>query len=117
LSHQAERHDWLYQKVAGIEAVAPGYTKVEIRPFPVGDLRRASATVASPLGQVRSAWTRDRGRFTLRVSVPVGATGEVFVPVRSGDRVVVPAGASFVDREDGYVRYRVGSGTYEFRAG
>jgi alpha-L-rhamnosidase len=108
--------DWLYQRVAGIEPAAPGYTKVKVQPFPVGDLRRASATVASPLGQVRSAWTRDQNLFTLRVSVPVGATGEVFVPVRTGDRVAAPAGATFAATQDGYARYRVGSGTYEFRA-
>lgn len=53
----------------------------------------------------------------MRVSVPVGATGEVFVPVRAGDRVATPAGAAFEDRQDGYARYRVGSGTYEFRVG
>ena len=110
--------DWLYQRVAGIEPAAPGYTKVKIKPFPVGDLRRASATVASPLGQVSSAWTRDRAnRFTLRVSVPVGATGEIFVPVPKGKQVTAPTGATFESTQDGYASYRVGSGTYEFRAG
>jgi alpha-L-rhamnosidase len=66
---------------------------------------------------VRSAWTRDRNRFTLRVSVPVGATGEVFVPVRQGDNVAAPVGATWQDTRNGYARYQVGSGTYEFRAG
>ena len=109
--------DWLYQNVAGIEPAAPGYTKVKIQPSPVGDLRNASAEVESPPGKVRSAWTRDRNRFTLRVSVPVGATGEVFVPVRQGDKVTAPAGARWEDTRNGYARYQVGSGTYEFRAG
>ena len=109
--------DWLYQNVAGIEPAAPGYTKVKIQPSPVGDLRNASAEVESPLGQVRSAWTRDRNRFTLRVSVPVGATGEVFVPVHQGDKVAAPAGARWEGTQNGYARYQVGSGTYEFRAG
>jgi alpha-L-rhamnosidase len=109
--------DWLYRNVAGIEPAAPGYTKVKIQPFPVGDLRNASAEVQSPLGQVRSAWTRDRNGFTLRVSVPVGATGEVFVPVGRGDKVAAPAGATREGTQGGYARYRVGSGSYEFRAG
>jgi alpha-L-rhamnosidase len=55
--------------------------------------------------------------FTLRVTVPVGATGEVFVPVREGNGVAAPAGATFVGTRDGYAGYRVGSGTYEFRTG
>ncbi|MEA5365386.1 family 78 glycoside hydrolase catalytic domain [Amycolatopsis sp., V23-08] len=108
--------DWLYQDVAGIEPAAPGYTKVKIQPSPVGDLRQASAHVDSPLGPVRSDWTRDRNRFTLRVSVPVGATGEVFVPVGRGQRVNAPAGATAEGTQNGYARYRVGSGSYEFRA-
>ncbi|HWO65128.1 MAG TPA: family 78 glycoside hydrolase catalytic domain [Umezawaea sp.] len=108
--------DWLYQDVAGIEPAAPGYTAVRIQPFPVGDLKRASAEVTSPLGLVRSAWTRDGDRFTLRVTVPVGATGEVLVPVRDGRRVTAPTGAAFENTRNGYATYRVGSGTYEFRS-
>ena len=65
---------------------------------------------------MRSAWTRDPGLFTLRVSVPVGATGEILVPVRAGDRVTAPAAASYQGTEQGYARYQIGSGTYEFRA-
>ncbi|MCS7480328.1 glycoside hydrolase family 78 protein [Umezawaea endophytica] len=108
--------DWLYQRVAGIEPAAPGYTAVKVQPFPVGDLKRASAEVTSPLGQVRSSWTRDRGLFTLRVTIPVGATGEVLVPVRDGQRVTAPAGAAFVEKQNGYAAYRVGSGSYEFKS-
>ncbi|MET1074712.1 MAG: family 78 glycoside hydrolase catalytic domain [Umezawaea sp.] len=109
--------DWLYQDVAGIQPAAPGYTKVKIQPFPVGDLRQASAQITSPLGRISSSWTRDQTRFTLRVTVPVGATAEVDVPVRTGGKVTAPAGATFDTTLAGYARYRVGSGTYEFRAG
>ncbi|MET0495834.1 MAG: family 78 glycoside hydrolase catalytic domain [Actinoplanes sp.] len=108
--------DWLFQDVAGIEPAAPGYAKVKIQPVPVGDLRQASAHVASPFGPVRSAWTRDQGLFSLQVSVPVGATGEVLVPVRAGDQVTAPAAASYQGTQQGYARYQVGSGAYEFRA-
>lgn len=47
--------DWLYQRVAGIEPAAPGYTKIKVQPYPVGDLTNASAHVESPLGRVSSA--------------------------------------------------------------
>ncbi len=109
--------DWLFQDVAGIRPAAPGYTKVRIQPSPVGDLKRASAEVTSPLGKVRSSWTRDRTRLTLKVTIPVGASGEVLVPVGKGAKVDAPAGAKLQTTKDGYASYQVGSGTYEFRAG
>src|SRR6266571_79193 len=74
-------NDWLYQRVAGIEPAAPGYTKIKIQPYPVGDLTNAAAHVECPLGQVSLTWTRkDGGDFMLRVVVPVGATAEILVP-------------------------------------
>ncbi|MEU0795019.1 family 78 glycoside hydrolase catalytic domain [Amycolatopsis sp. NPDC005961] len=108
--------DWLYQRVAGIEPAAPGYTAVKIRPHPVGDLANASAHVESPLGQVSSAWTRDHGRFTLRAGVPAGATAEISVPARDGRAVQAPPGARFDGMRDGYATFRVGSGEYVFRS-
>ncbi|RSM46960.1 hydrolase [Amycolatopsis balhimycina DSM 5908] len=108
--------DWLYQRVAGIQPAAPGYTAVKIRPYPVGDLTNASAHVESPLGQVSSAWTRERGRFTLRAGVPVGATAEVFVPARDGRAVQAPPDARFEGMRDGYAAFRVGAGDHVFRS-
>jgi alpha-L-rhamnosidase len=104
--------DWLYQRVAGIEPAAPGYTKVVIKPYPVGDLTNASAHVDSPLGTVSSSWTRTQGRFTLQVSVPAGATATVFVPAH--DRRAV-SGPGFADISDGHAKFIIGSGTYVFR--
>lgn len=107
--------DWLYQRVAGIEPAAPGYTEIRIKPHPVGDLTNAAAHVDSPLGRVASAWTRKQGVLTLRTQVPVGATADVFVPAASRRVVVAPAGATFVQMEDGFARFEVGSGKHTFR--
>lgn len=105
--------DWLYQRVAGIQPAAPGYTAITIRPYPVGALTNASAYVDSPLGRVSSAWTRDQGRFTLRAGVPAGATAEVFVPGRA---VQAPQGARLEGVRDGYAAFRVGPGDHVFRS-
>ncbi|KIF65964.1 hypothetical protein HY68_38410 [Streptomyces sp. AcH 505] len=108
--------DWLDQRVAGIEPAAPGYTKIKVQPYPVGDLTNASAHVESPLGRVSSAWTRTPGRFTLDVRVPLGATAEILVPARDRHAVQAPPGATFDSVRDGYAVYRVGSGDYVFRS-
>ncbi|WP_329454185.1 family 78 glycoside hydrolase catalytic domain [Streptomyces sp. NBC_01497] len=108
--------DWLYQGVAGIEPAAPGYTKIKIQPHPVGGLTKASAHVASPLGRVSSAWTLKRGRFTLSVGVPVGATAEILVPAHEERAVQAAPDATFDGMRDGYAAFRVGSGDYVFHS-
>jgi alpha-L-rhamnosidase len=108
--------DWLYQRVAGIQPAAPGYTTVKIEPHPVGDLTNASAHVESPLGTVSSAWTRDHGRFTLRAGVPTGATAEISVPARDVRAVQAPPGARFTGMRNGYATFQVGSGDHVFRS-
>ncbi|URM94014.1 glycoside hydrolase family 78 protein [Actinomadura madurae] len=108
--------DWLYQRVAGIEPAAPGYTKIKIQPYPVGGLKNASGHVQSPLGRVSSAWNLDRGRFTLRVAVPVGATAEILVPARDRDAVKAAPDAAFHGMRDGYAVFQVGSGDYVFHS-
>ncbi len=108
--------DWLYQRVAGIEPAAPGYTKIKIQPYPVGDLKHAAAHVESPLGDVSSKWSRKDDRFKLRVGVPVGATAEILVPARDGDSVHAPPDATFAGMRDGYAAFEAGSGTYVFHS-
>ncbi|MEU8946899.1 family 78 glycoside hydrolase catalytic domain [Streptomyces sp. NPDC048489] len=106
--------DWLYQDVAGIEATAPGYAKVRIRPHVVGGLTHASAHVESPLGRITSSWARTRGRFTLRVDVPMGSTADVLVPVGDRQTVHAPADAVAREREGGYAHFTVGAGSHRF---
>lgn len=108
--------DWLFQRVAGIEPAAPGYTAVTIKPYPVGDLRNASAHVGTPLGEVSSSWTRTPNRFTLRAGVPGGATATVFVPAHDRRDVTAPAGARFAGMSGGYATFTVGPGKHAFQA-
>jgi alpha-L-rhamnosidase len=108
--------DWLYQRVAGITPAAPGFSKITVKPSPVGDLDHAGATVDSPLGEVKARWQRGRHQLTLQATIPVGATAEVHVPAGRRSDVTPPPGASYVGVRDGFVVYEVGAGDYEFRA-
>ncbi|GLY93797.1 family 78 glycoside hydrolase catalytic domain [Actinoplanes sp. NBRC 103695] len=108
--------DWLYQRVAGIEPAAPGYTAVTVKPTLAGDLSSASAHVGTPLGEVSSSWTRTRNRFTLRAGVPGGATATVFVPAHARREVTAPAGARFAGMSGGHATFTVGPGKHVFVA-
>lgn len=107
--------DWLYQGVAGIKVAAPGYTKVTVRPFAVGDLTHASAHVESPLGRIASSWTRKQGQFTLRVDIPVGSTADVLVPVGGRQKVHATEAATSGEIVDGHAHFTVGAGSHLFR--
>ncbi len=107
--------DWLYQDVAGIEAAAPGYTRVTVQPHVGGGLTHASAHIASPLGRIASSWSQQQGRFTLTVDVPAGSTADVLVPVSGRQKVHAPPSATAGERADGYAHFTVGAGTHVFR--
>jgi alpha-L-rhamnosidase len=75
--------DWLHRTVAGLAPAAPGYRELLVRPLPCLALTAASARHHTPYGMAAVAWERADGRFTMRVTVPVGATATVHVPGRA----------------------------------
>jgi alpha-L-rhamnosidase len=83
----------------------------------VGDLTDVSAYTTTPLGKVSSNWVRDHDTFTLDVTVPVGSTATVLVPVAEGASVSEQGGATYVETSDGYATFEVGSGDYTFTTG
>ncbi|WP_369230488.1 alpha-L-rhamnosidase C-terminal domain-containing protein [Streptomyces sp. R21] len=74
---------WLINGPAGINQApgSTGYRHLEIAPAVVGDLPHASGSYRTPQGPVTSAWEKgNRGRLTLKISIPVGSTAVVRVP-------------------------------------
>lgn len=71
---------FLYQRVAGIEAVEAAYRKFRVRPLPGGGLTWAKAHIDTPYGRVGSDWSINDGRFSITVEVPVGTTCELVLP-------------------------------------
>jgi len=71
--------------------------------------------VVSPFGRIASSWTRQKGRFTLRVEVPVGSTAEILAPVNAGQKVHAPAAAKGGARKGGHTRFTAGAGSHLFR--
>jgi alpha-L-rhamnosidase len=99
----------------------PAFKHVIIRPHPVGDLKWVRAEHESIYGPIRVAWTKDGGRFTLDVTVPVSATATVLVPapkpesvIESGRRAATSPGVRFVRTEDGSTVFEIVSGIYRF---
>jgi alpha-L-rhamnosidase len=119
--------EWLYQDLAGMRPLEPGFRRVEFKPeIPTAGLPGVSASYESVRGTVATRWARTAVGLELDVTVPPNATGRVHVPA-SGPQAVTEAGTGRVvpaDRatsvrllgvEGGRVVYEVGSGRYQFR--
>jgi alpha-L-rhamnosidase len=115
--------EWFYRALAGINAApdAVGFDKIVIRPQPVGDLKWVTASYDSVRGKVASEWSREAGKFNLRIRVPVGVTATVILPSRegtalteSGKPIERAPGVQPLRRESGVAVVAVGSGEYEF---
>jgi len=72
--------DFLYRRIAGIEATRPGYKRFRVRPRIGGGLTHASAHTETPYGTVASSWRIEDGVFRLEVTVPMGTTCRVILP-------------------------------------
>ena len=82
--------DFLYRRVAGIEAEEAGYTRSVIKPVVGGGLTGASAYTLTPHGKISSSWRIADGTFTLEATVPQGTTCRIIMP--SGDTKEVHGG-------------------------
>ena len=72
--------DFLYRRIAGIEAVSGGYQEFRIAPIPGGGLTWAEGSVMTPYGRAASKWNLEGTVFKLTVTVPVGTHCEVILP-------------------------------------
>ena len=111
---------WLYEDLAGMRPIEPGYRMIEFRPHVPPSLDRVSASFESARGLVAIAWQQQTDGLEVEVTVPANATGRVLVPgtdkgvtVEGGSSALVKALGRQADR----VGFEVPSGTYRFRSG
>ena len=63
--------DWLYRRIAGIEAISGGYRSFRIKPLIGGGITSARGEVNCPYGRIVSDWRLEGGEFLIDVEVPV----------------------------------------------
>lgn len=81
---------WMYERIAGIAPLAPGYKKIRIAPVPNTEyLTSASASVNTPYGKASSSWKIENETFTLDVVIPPNTTAEITVPYATPKNTLV----------------------------
>lgn len=116
---------WLYEGVAGLRPLEPGWARAEFRPAvtATGDFEWARAHHDSVRGRFATIWRWVGARaFTMEVEVPPNAGGVVWLPTdaharitESGAPLATAPGIGAVERIEGWIRVEIGSGTYHFR--
>jgi alpha-L-rhamnosidase len=116
-------NEWFYQDLAGlgVDAAAPGFKNVVIRPRVVGDITWVEANHQSPYGRIEVRWERKGKQFVLKTTVPPNSTATLWLPsagevLESGTPAERATGVRFLRREGGDAVYAVESGTYIFEA-
>ena len=72
--------EWMYERIAGIAPLEPGYKTIRIAPVPKAPLTTASATLHTPYGKVSSSWQIKGKRLQLDIVVPPNTSAKVVVP-------------------------------------
>jgi alpha-L-rhamnosidase len=108
--------DFLYRQIGGLAPGSPGYKSLIVAPKPGGGLSSARSAYETPYGQAVSDWTSTGGVFTLRVTVPAGASALVKVPASSAGAVTAPPQAVAFGYTAGAASYYLPAGSYTFTA-
>jgi len=117
--------EWFYQNLAGIQNPREGYKTVTIRPEVYKELGYVNASVDTVRGKLVSNWkVNSDGTVTMTVTVPVGTTADILLPIAdsanvqlNGAALAVQTGIQEIGTQDGRVLVRAISGTYTFTLG
>jgi alpha-L-rhamnosidase len=110
---------FLFRRVAGIRATAPGYVAMTIDPLLDPRLGSGGGRFRSVRGDIVTRWRVDDGAYRLTVTIPPDATARIVLPAdsvsscREGGRELDPERASVGSSG---IAVTVGSGHHEFEA-
>ncbi len=119
---------WLFHHVAGIKPLSAGFDTIQLKPGAYGLLDSVSGNVACIKGNIISSWKNEDDRFIWHVQVPVNVKGHIYIPVENAESIIMEGAdaiwkngrslhqedLSFIERKDGFVRFLIGSGSYDF---
>jgi alpha-L-rhamnosidase len=110
--------EWMYQSVLGINAGAPAFRKIILRPQPADGLTFATGSYESLWGTIESSWKSEGKQFSYKIAIPPGTSAEVWLPegnVTEGGKPVGDTGEiRFLRNEKGFQVFEVRSGKYVF---
>ena len=100
-----------YESIAGIQEppyygtakFGLGYRHFQIKPHPLGDLKRAEASIKTVRGIISSNWKRTKNSFVLEIEIPVNSTAKVSVPTLGLNAFAITEGGKAVWKNNSYI--------------
>ena len=71
---------WEYEYLGGIRALEPGYSKIQLKPYPIEGLDFVNCAYNSVSGPIESHWKREGNHFEWDIVIPANTTAEVCLP-------------------------------------
>jgi alpha-L-rhamnosidase len=75
---------WEYEYLGGIRALEPGYSKIQLKPYPIEGLDYVNCAYESVSGRIESNWKREGNHFEWDFTIPANTTAEVCLPTANG---------------------------------
>jgi alpha-L-rhamnosidase len=112
---------WLFEDLAGIKSVDPGFKTLEMKPTIVGDLTFVKASHKSIYGTIRSEWEIRGNNFYWNISIPANTSAVVYIPAvnenevtEHGIQATSADGVKFIEMSKQGAMFQLGSGDYQF---
>lgn len=79
----------LHKYLAGIrpDESMPGFEHIIMKPLIPEKAEHASAQIQTIRGEVSSQWKKENGKLTWKVSIPVGCSASLYLPVKGQERI------------------------------
>ena len=113
--------DWMYRTITGINQIKPGYKEFYVKPLIGGGLTYAKASFNSVYGMIKSEWKMENEKLSMKVTVPVNTTAEIYIPASSVEKIMEGGKGllskkeiEVIEQKGDYVIVKVGSGDYDF---
>ena len=72
--------EFVYRRIAGIEAIAAGFESVKIAPQPCKGIPCLKAEYESVHGKIVSSYKQAHGKIEFQITIPNGMSGEIVLP-------------------------------------
>lgn len=72
--------DWMYEKLAGLQIIEPGYKKSKIYPQFIKGITNAKAAIETVYGRLSCSWICKDGKIIVDIEIPANTTAIINLP-------------------------------------
>jgi alpha-L-rhamnosidase len=112
---------WMYERIAGIAPLEPGYKKIKIAPYGHAPLTSASASVNTTYGIIKTSWEIKGNEFVLNTTIPPNTSAMIELPTTDAKMLLVngdPVKENYSVEEQksqNLIRFEVGPGVHQIK--